>query len=150
MQSSYKKEYMDLAFDLSRKSPKVKEAFSVGAVIVNASNQIVATAYSRETGEYDHAEEIALLKAKRAKVNLNNCILYCTLEPCAVRKSKDKSCSEHIIESGISTIFVGAREPNLFVKQYGIEKLRESVVSVVIVEGYQALFEEVNAELLKI
>jgi tRNA(adenine34) deaminase len=61
----------------------------VGAVIVDADNNLVATAQNRRERDNDptaHAEILALRAAGQVLQtwHLNNCTLYVTLEPCAM------------------------------------------------------------------
>ncbi len=51
------------AIELSRLCPPSDTAFSVGAIIVDASGKEIARGYSRETDPISHAEEVTLTKA---------------------------------------------------------------------------------------
>jgi diaminohydroxyphosphoribosylaminopyrimidine deaminase / 5-amino-6-(5-phosphoribosylamino)uracil reductase len=55
--------WLNVAIDLSGKCPVSGSAFSVGAVLVSAAGDPIATGYSRETNPHDHAEEVALRRA---------------------------------------------------------------------------------------
>ena len=50
------------AVELSRLCPPSESAFSVGAVVVAEDGEVLATGFSREQEEHDHAEEVALRK----------------------------------------------------------------------------------------
>ena len=54
--------FLRWAVELSRLCPPSPSAFSVGAVIVAEDGQVLATGFSREQEEHDHAEEVALRK----------------------------------------------------------------------------------------
>jgi riboflavin-specific deaminase-like protein len=54
--------FLRWAVELSRLSPPSATAFSVGAVIVAADGEVLATGFSREQQDHDHAEEVALRK----------------------------------------------------------------------------------------
>ena len=54
--------FLRWAVELSRLCPPSESAFSVGAVIVAEDGQVLATGFSREQEEHDHAEEVALRK----------------------------------------------------------------------------------------
>ena len=54
--------FLRWAVELSRLCPPSASAFSVGAVVVAADGQVLATGFSREQEEHDHAEEVALRK----------------------------------------------------------------------------------------
>jgi len=51
------------AIELSRCCPPSASAFSVGAILVAADGDVIATGFSRERDPHDHAEEVALAKA---------------------------------------------------------------------------------------
>ena len=55
--------FLRWAVELSRLSPPSASAFSVGAVVVAGDGQVLATGFSREQEEHDHAEEVALAQA---------------------------------------------------------------------------------------
>jgi tRNA(adenine34) deaminase len=78
----------------------------VGAVIVDANNQPIATAANRREQDQDptaHAEILALRLAgiHRRNWHLNDCTLYVTLEPCPM-------CSGALILARLGTLVYGA------------------------------------------
>src|SRR5215475_2804333 len=83
--------WLTAAIDLSRQSPPSAAAFSVGALLVASSGQVIATGYSREVDPADHAEEVALRRAGAAE--LGGATLYSSLEPCLRRASRPDSCA---------------------------------------------------------
>jgi pyrimidine deaminase RibD-like protein len=54
--------WMRAAIDLSRRCPPSTTAFSVGAIIVSADGEEIASGYSRQSDPHDHAEQAALAK----------------------------------------------------------------------------------------
>ena len=77
----------------------------VGAVIVK-DNKIIAKGFNRCITDKDstaHAEIIALRKASKKTGNyrLNGCIVYVTIEPCAM-------CAGALVNARIEKIFFGA------------------------------------------
>jgi riboflavin-specific deaminase-like protein len=60
--------YLRWAIELSRLCPPSATAFSVGAVIVGEDGQVLATGFSREQEDHDHAEEVALRKLTGGKL----------------------------------------------------------------------------------
>ena len=54
--------FLRWAVELSRLCPPSGSAFSVGAVIVGEDGEVLATGFSREQEDHDHAEEVALRK----------------------------------------------------------------------------------------
>jgi tRNA(adenine34) deaminase len=92
--------YINIAVKLSKKAYKEGD-FPVGAVIVK-NNKIISKAYNKKEKDKNavkHAEILAISKAcKKLKTwHLNDCILYCTMEPCAM-------CTGAIIQSRIKKI----------------------------------------------
>ena len=56
--------FLRWAIELSRLCPPSASAFSVGAVIVGEDGEVLATGFSREQEDHDHAEEVALRKLR--------------------------------------------------------------------------------------
>ena len=52
--------FLRWAIELSRLCPPSGSAFSVGAVVVSEDGEVLATGFSREQEDHDHAEEVAL------------------------------------------------------------------------------------------
>ncbi len=141
------------AIELSRRSPVSARAYSVGAVIVDADGEIVATGFSRERDARDHAEEAALRTAAAANTTpdaarrLAGATLYSSLEPCSVRASRPRSCTELILAAGIRRVVFAWREPALFADCQGAEKLSAAGVTVVEVPELADEVRGVNAHL---
>ncbi|MFF0729718.1 deaminase [Streptomyces sp. NPDC004134] len=142
------KAWMRRAIDLSRLCPPSETAFSVGAIIVNAAGNEIANGYSRETDPHVHAEESALAKLAPDDVRLGAATIYSTLEPCAKRSSRPRTCTELILAAGIPRVVIAWREPDLFVTDVdGVEILRTDGVSVVELSRLSRCVREVNAHL---
>jgi len=141
-------EHLERAIEISRRCPPSREAFSVGAVILDREGREIATGYSRETGEKEHAEEVAITKARRAGAETVGGTIYTSLEPCGRRLSKPKTCAEHVVEAGIRRVVYALGEPSVFVEATGADKLREAGVEVVVVGELAPLVEAVNRHLL--
>jgi diaminohydroxyphosphoribosylaminopyrimidine deaminase/5-amino-6-(5-phosphoribosylamino)uracil reductase len=122
---------MERAVELAWKCPRAESAFAVGAVIVDAEGQELATGYSRETDDKVHAEESALIKLGNDP-RLSGATVYSTLEPCSQRASRPKPCMQLILEAGIPRVVIAWREPSLFVENcVGVEELQAAGVEVV-------------------
>lgn len=81
----------------------------VGAVIVNAQGNIIATAQNRRERDKDptaHAEILALRQAGQALQNwhLDCCTLYVTLEPCPM-------CAGALVQARLGLLVYGADDP---------------------------------------
>lgn len=124
-------QWMERAVELAWKCPRAESAFAVGAVIVDAEGQELATGYSRETDDKVHAEESALIKLGNDP-RLSGATVYSTLEPCSQRASRPKPCMQLILEAGIPRVVIAWREPSLFVENcVGVEELQAAGVEVV-------------------
>lgn len=126
--------WLAAAVELSRKCPPSDLAFSVGAILVDAAGRVLATGYSRETGERDHAEEVALRRAAAAGPAgraLAGATLYSTLEPCLRRASRPVSCAELVVGAGVCRVVIGWREPPLFMPGGGAAWLATRGVTVI-------------------
>lgn len=129
---------------------KVAEgAFSVGAILATMDRVVLATGYSRELGEHWHAEEVAIKKAGHDLTLLNNCILYCTLEPCGDRRSRPTSCSQLILNNNIPVVFFATKEPTSFIDApRGIGILTANGVQVQQLDGFDDRFNEQNGHIV--
>ena len=73
-----------------------------------------------------HAEEIAIAKAgTKAK----GATMYVTLEPC-FHTSKNGSCADQILRSGIKEIFISAPDPDSRTYKKSINKLKKNNIIV--------------------
>lgn len=111
--------------------------FAVGALIVDLKNQVISTGFTNER-EGLHAEEVAIAKAHEQHHSMSGATIYSSLEPCSVRLSGKRSCSDRIIESGIQRVVFGAREPDDFVKCEGVSRLKDTGVTVVELADFAA------------
>lgn len=105
-------------FQLSKKAANKNEV-PIAAVLVY-NNKIIASAYNRREKNKDitaHAEVIAIKKAakKLKRWNLNDCILYVSLKPCAM-------CYEIIKQSRIPYVYYFLEKPSNK-KEYSKTKL---------------------------
>jgi pyrimidine deaminase RibD-like protein len=137
------------AITLSRNAPASDTAYSVGCVIVDAGDRIIATGFSRERDAHSHAEQVAIEKALEERAILAGSTLYSSLEPCSIRASELPTCAARIIEVEIPRVVFAMREPDLFVDGEGAEVLANAGVEVVEMPELAPLVAEVNAHLLR-
>lgn len=137
------------AIELSRSCPSAATAFSVGAVIVDADDRILAEGYSRDADPLVHAEESALARLQVHGNALASATIYSSLEPCSTRKSRPRSCADLILDAGLRRVVFALSEPSLFVVGRGAHVLRDGGALVVHLEDMGADVEEVNAHLLR-
>ncbi len=112
----------------------------VGAVIVK-DNKIIGEGYHERYGGL-HAERNALASVAGTDLceatahfqNLRDILsgadMYVTLEPCA-HHGKTPPCTEAIIESGISRVIIGSRDPNPLVAGKGVQQLEAAGIEVI-------------------
>ena len=116
---------INLAHDIAKK--KFGKTFpnpSVGCVIAKNS-KIISKAVTNKSGR-PHAEEIAIAKAgTKAK----GATMYVTLEPC-FHTSKNGSCADQILRSGIKQIFISAPDPDSRTHKKSINKLKKNNIIV--------------------
>ncbi|HZA18869.1 MAG TPA: dCMP deaminase [Pseudonocardiaceae bacterium] len=141
--------HLQHAIELAQCCPVSPTAFSVGALIIDAEGSLLATGYSRETDPHDHAEEAALAKLGPDDARLGDATIYSSLEPCSVRASRPRSCTELILATPIPRIVFAWREPALFVDCQGAELLRAAGREVVELPEFAYLVRRTNRHLLK-
>jgi 5-amino-6-(5-phosphoribosylamino)uracil reductase len=147
--------FLRWAVELSRLCPPSATAFSVGAVIVAEDGEVLATGFSREQEDHDHAEEVALRKLTRGQPaegqpgpDLRHATLYSSLVPCGARASRPLTCVQHIVAAGIPRVVFAWREPALFTAGEGADQLRAAGVEVIEVPELAARARSVNAHLV--
>jgi pyrimidine deaminase RibD-like protein len=117
------------AIELSRRCPPSPSAFSVGAIILARSGDVITSGYSRQFDPHEHAEEVALALA--AGADLGAATLYSSLEPCLRRISRPVPCAELIVASGIRRVVIAWREPPVFQPGGGADWLAGHGIEVV-------------------
>jgi diaminohydroxyphosphoribosylaminopyrimidine deaminase/5-amino-6-(5-phosphoribosylamino)uracil reductase len=132
----------DPSFDVATMRLAIEEAQKatpspnppVGAVVVNAAGEVVATAHHARAGD-DHAEGLALAAAGEAA---QGGTLYATLEPCN-HEGRTPPCVDTILTSGIKRVVIGAVDPNPNVTGGGAQRLIDAGLAVEIgVAGAEA------------
>ncbi|MDR1089295.1 MAG: bifunctional diaminohydroxyphosphoribosylaminopyrimidine deaminase/5-amino-6-(5-phosphoribosylamino)uracil reductase RibD [Coriobacteriales bacterium] len=96
----------------------------VGAVIVKDGRCIGEGYHARYGGP--HAEREALASCTESP---EGATLYVSLEPCS-HTGKTPPCTEALIASGISRVFIGSDDPNPLVAGRGIAELRAAGIEV--------------------
>lgn len=110
---------------------------SLGCIIVSPSGTVLSSGYSRELPGNTHAEQCAIDKIGSPTASgplLQGASLYTTMEPCSVRLSGNVPCVKRILDTGISTVYVGVEEPRDFVECEGTRMLREAGKRVILVD----------------
>lgn len=101
--------WMRHALALADRAERDFDEIPVGAVVVDATGQVVGEGWNRNIGEHDpsaHAEIVAMREAGRALGNhrLIGCTLYVTLEPCAM-------CAMAMVHARVARVVYGASDP---------------------------------------
>jgi tRNA(adenine34) deaminase len=101
-------EWMQLALANAKKAYQANEV-PVGAVIVDANNNILGQGWNQPVGASDpsaHAEIVALRLAANSINNyrIPDATLYVTLEPCAM-------CAGAMVHARIKRLVFGAKDP---------------------------------------
>ncbi len=117
---------MQRALELARKGyGKVAPNPMVGAVLVK-NGKIISEGYHQYFGG-PHAE-VNVLK-NMTKSQINDAILYVTLEPCCFQ-GKTPPCTNFLISKGIKDIVIAMRDPNQLVSGKGIKQLKKNGVNI--------------------
>jgi riboflavin-specific deaminase-like protein len=140
--------FLRAAIELSRQCPPSDTAFAVGAIVVSAAGDIMATGFSREQEAQDHAEEVALRKLDPADPRLATATIYSSLVPCGARASRPLTCVQRIMAAGIGRVVFAWLEPPIFTEGRGAEQLRAAGITVVEVPDLAADAAAVNAHLM--
>ena len=98
----------------------------VGAVIIDATGKIIAEGFHDRMRSENHAEVVAI---KAAGNQTQGATIVVTLEPCN-HIGKTGSCTQAIIDSGISNVVFAVSDPN-FIASGGAAKLRAAGITVV-------------------
>jgi diaminohydroxyphosphoribosylaminopyrimidine deaminase / 5-amino-6-(5-phosphoribosylamino)uracil reductase len=120
--------FMELALEIGfSRLGKTSPNPPVGAVIVRGG-EIISTGGTSPCGS-DHAEICAI---KTAEKDLAGAEIYVSLEPCCHYDKKTPPCTDAIISSGISRVYIPVLDPNPAVAGKGIETLRDAGIDVVV------------------
>jgi len=140
--------FLRAAIELSRQCPPSDTAFAVGAIVVAADGDVMATGFSREQEPQDHAEEVALRKLDPADPRLATATIYSSLVPCGARASRPVTCVQRILAAGIGRVVFAWREPPIFTEGRGAEQLCAAGLTVVEIPELAEAAAAVNAPVL--
>ena len=107
----------------------------VGALIVQ-NGRVVASGLHQEAGG-PHAEVAAIAQAREKGIDLRQCELWVTLEPCN-HQGRTPPCTTAILDASLPKVVVGTRDPNPRVQGGGIQRLRSHGVQVEVGVAEQA------------
>lgn len=103
----------ELAVDTAMKSVREDEREHplVGALLADALGNVLATAFRGEAPKR-HAEFCLLEKAATKGIDLSECTLFVTLEPCIRRGPEKVPCAIRVAEAGIKAVYIGTLDPD--------------------------------------
>lgn len=119
--------HMRRAFDLAQmQNGRTGTNPSVGCVMLDRDGQKIGEAATGDGGR-PHAEELALSRLPVGTAAGGTA--YVTLEPCRERSGGSASCSQRLIDAGVSKIFIASRDPHPL-GSGGMTRLREAGLQV--------------------
>ena len=126
------RQHCKLAVELARESIHENDGEPhpyVGAVVVK-DGVVITTGYRGETGEGRHGEYCALRKLNDDvdNVDLRDCTVYTTLEPCSIRKSGKTPCTTRLINGKVARVVYGLADKDETV--FGHSSLEEEGIEV--------------------
>ena len=99
---------------------------NVGCIIVH-QGRVVGRGVTAEGGR-PHAEAVALAQAGEVA---RGATLYTTLEPCGHPSERGPTCSDLIVEAGLSRVVIAVRDPDSRTDGNGIARLNDAGIDVV-------------------
>jgi len=121
---------MELAIEEAEKSkPEDKRVHPKVGVVIIKDGTVIAQGHRGEICAGEHAE-YTVFERKLRNVDLDNAILYTTLEPCTVRSHKKLPCAKWIVKRRIKQVVIGMVDPDPRISGKGILYLRGNNVMV--------------------
>jgi len=122
--------YMDIALTVGKKARGISSPNPpVGAVLVK-NEQVISEGFTGRPGS-PHAEVMAITSAGDG---VKGSVLYVTLEPCC-HFGRTPPCTEAIIESEVSKVYIAIKDPDIRVSGKGIDRLQKAGIEVVLGVG---------------
>lgn len=103
-------EAMDRAAGLAARGPGVDPNPRVGAVLADASGNLLGEGFHRGAGT-PHAEIAALADARRAGRETAGATAYVTLEPCA-HEGRTGPCARALVDAGVARVVYAVADPH--------------------------------------
>lgn len=117
---------MHRAIELALEWPYTHPNPRVGAVIANASGDVVGEGWHRGPGT-DHAEIVALDGAGDLAAGST---VYVSLEPCSFH-GRTPPCADALVAAQVATVVVGAIDPDSNVAGEGVRRLESAGIQVI-------------------
>lgn len=100
----------------------------VGVVIVK-DGRCVVEGYRGKTGPGRHAEYGALGELPEG-FDPSGSTVYTTLEPCSRRNHPKVPCAKHLVDAGVSRVFIGMYDPDPRIHREGWRILRDAGIAL--------------------
>ena len=117
---------MHRAIELAREWPYTHPNPRVGAVVTDSAGEVIGEGWHRGPGT-DHAEVVALKNAGSAA---RGATVYVTLEPCSFH-GRTPPCVDALTAAEVSTVVVGAIDPDPNVAGMGVRQLEAAGIAVI-------------------
>jgi ATP-dependent DNA helicase RecG len=101
----------------------------VGAVLVNEDGELIGSEHRGNLRKGNHAEYVLIDRVLHDQ-NLENTILYVTLEPCTERSENKIPCVKRIVNARINKVVIGILDPNPDIKGNGVTYLQDHDVKI--------------------
>lgn len=122
----------------------------VGAVLTDSKGNILVRSHRGEDGNGGHCEYTLLREAVHNQIDLNDKILFVTLEPCTSRGRGKIPCAQRIVDAGIPRIFVGMLDPNQIICGRGETYLRMHAIVERFPDKLVKKIEAINSDFIDI
>ena len=118
-------QFMSRALELAARGRGLVEPNPMVGCVLTKDGQVVGEGWHQKFGG-PHAEVEAL---SQAGISAKDSTAYVTLEPCC-HSGKTPPCTTALIQSGVSRVIIGCRDPNPKVAGGGISRLQQANIEV--------------------
>ena len=125
-----RRKFMRRAVEMGKQSKSEAGNKPAVGVVVVRDGRVLGESFRGETGEGRHAEYGLLERLSEEGVDLSGSTVYTTLEPCSRRNDPKKPCATHLINHGVSAVYVGIYDPNPKIYREGWKMLRDAEISM--------------------
>ena len=134
---------MRRAVELGKQSKSEGGIKPAVGVVVARDGQVLGESFRGETGEGRHAEFGLIYRLTAEGVDLDGASVYSTLEPCSKRNHPKIPCAHHLVEAGVSEVYIGIYDPNPEINLEGWKILRDNHIKL---KNFDADFRDEIAE----
>jgi diaminohydroxyphosphoribosylaminopyrimidine deaminase/5-amino-6-(5-phosphoribosylamino)uracil reductase len=120
--------YMQMAINLAKRGRGSVEPNPAVGAIITKSNQVIGQGCHKKFGEA-HAEVNAIKDCETLYISPKGGTMYVTLEPCC-HQGKTGPCTQAIIDSGISKVYIATVDPSKHNNGQGLQRLKNAGIEV--------------------